>query len=140
WSHIFGKADPNRVSNLVGINGKIHKQVSEAWAAWKRSLGERTPTQADAQTSPRKSSTVAASSKELSSQYQVSLANQPQPIHFGRTQAGSTSHPRKHHGLHPSATHPSQRERSYKSPSNRCRLDRGFRPRTPSRLAAREWI
>ena len=47
WSHIFGKADPNRVSNLVGINGKIHKQVSEAWAAWKRSLGERTPTQAE---------------------------------------------------------------------------------------------
>jgi hypothetical protein len=47
WSHIFGKADPNRVSNLVGINGKIHKQISEAWAAWKRSLGERTPTQAE---------------------------------------------------------------------------------------------
>ncbi|MCE2754249.1 MAG: HINT domain-containing protein [Pirellula sp.] len=47
WSHFFGKAAPNRVSNLVGINGKIHKQVSEAWAAWKRSLGERTPTQAE---------------------------------------------------------------------------------------------
>jgi hypothetical protein len=47
WSHIFGKADPNRVSNLVGINGKIHKQLSEAWAAWKRSLNGRTPTQAE---------------------------------------------------------------------------------------------
>ena len=63
---------------------------------------------------------------------QVSQANQPQRIHFGRTQAGSTSHPKRHHGSHPSATHPSQRERSYRSPSNRCRSERGFRPRTPT--------
>jgi hypothetical protein len=47
WSHIFGKADPNRVANLVGINGKVHSQVSNAWAAWKQSLGGRIPTQAE---------------------------------------------------------------------------------------------
>ena len=47
WSHIFGKADPNRIANLVGINGKVHTQVSNAWAAWKQSLGGRIPTQAE---------------------------------------------------------------------------------------------
>jgi hypothetical protein len=75
---------------------------------------------------------VAASSKALSSQYQVSLANPLQCILSGRIQAGSTSRPRKHHGSHPSATHRLRRARSFKSPSNRCQLERGFRPRTPT--------
>ena len=47
WSHIFGKADPNRLSNLVGINSRAHSQVTNAWNAWKRSLNGRTPTQAE---------------------------------------------------------------------------------------------
>ena len=32
---------------MVGINGKVHTQVSNAWAAWKQSLGGRIPTQAE---------------------------------------------------------------------------------------------
>jgi hypothetical protein len=75
---------------------------------------------------------VAASSKALSSQYQVSLANPLQCILSGRIQAGSTSRPRKHHGSHPSATHRLRRARSYRSPSNRCRSVRAFPPRTPT--------
>ena len=75
---------------------------------------------------------MAASSKALSSQYQVSLANPLQCILSGRIRVGSMSQPRKRHGSHPSATHPSQRERSYWSPSNRCRLERGFPLRIPT--------
>jgi hypothetical protein len=47
WSHILGKADPNRLANLVGINSKAHSQVTDAWNAWKKGLNGRTPTQAE---------------------------------------------------------------------------------------------
>ena len=47
WSHILPKADPNRVSNLVGVDGQIHKQVTRLWGDWKRSLGGREPSQSE---------------------------------------------------------------------------------------------
>ncbi|MBC8356604.1 MAG: hypothetical protein H8E66_31900 [Planctomycetes bacterium] len=47
WSHIFPKVDPNRLSNLVGIESKPHSQVTNAWNAWKRELNGVTPTQAE---------------------------------------------------------------------------------------------
>ena len=75
---------------------------------------------------------MAASSKALSSQYRDSRANQTQRIRFGRTRAGSMSHRRKRHGSHLSVTQRLQRPRSFKSPSNRCRLERALRPRTPT--------
>ena len=84
------------------------------------------------QTSLRKLSTEDVSSKAPSSHYRVSQVDRHHPIHFGRTQAGSMSHPRKRHGLPLIATHRLRRARSFKSPSNRCQLERGFRPRTPT--------
>ena len=42
------------------------------------------------------------------------------------------SHPRKRHGSHPSVTHRLRPARSFKPPSNRCQLERGFQPRTPT--------
>jgi hypothetical protein len=53
--------------------------------------------------------------------YRIFHANQPQRIHFGRTQAGSMSHPRKRHGSHLSVTRRSQLGRSFRFLSNRCR-------------------
>jgi Pretoxin HINT domain len=47
WSHILPKADPNRVANLVGVNGKTHKQVTGLWGEWKRSLRGREPSQSE---------------------------------------------------------------------------------------------
>jgi hypothetical protein len=82
------------------------------------------------QTSLRKLSTEDVSSKAPSSHYRVSQVDRHHPIHFGRTQAGLMNHPRKHHGLPLIATHRWQRARSFKSPSNRCQLERGSRPRT----------
>jgi hypothetical protein len=75
---------------------------------------------------------VATSSKTLSSQYRDPQANQPRRILSGRIQAGSMNLHRKHHGLHPSVTHRWRPTRSFKSPSNRCQLERGFRRRTPT--------
>lgn len=47
WSHLFGRANPNRLSNLVGVDSATCTQISNAWAAWKRGLNGRTPTQAE---------------------------------------------------------------------------------------------
>ncbi len=47
WSHLFGRADPNRLSNLVGITNARHVEVTNAWGAWKRQLGGRNPTQTE---------------------------------------------------------------------------------------------
>lgn len=44
-AHILPRANPNRISNLVGINSQSHTQVTQAWNAWIRSLNGRTPTQ-----------------------------------------------------------------------------------------------
>jgi hypothetical protein len=47
WSHYFPDANPNRVTNLVGINPQAHTQVTNAWNAWRLALNGRVPTQAD---------------------------------------------------------------------------------------------
>jgi hypothetical protein len=47
WSHQFGRANPNRLSNLVGIDSAAHTQVTNAWRAWKRGLNGRIPSQAE---------------------------------------------------------------------------------------------
>jgi RHS repeat-associated protein len=44
WAHLFPKADPNALKNLVGVTEGIHAQMSAGWAAWKKSLNGRTPT------------------------------------------------------------------------------------------------
>jgi hypothetical protein len=53
-------------------------------------------------------------------------------VRFGRTHAGSTSRPRKHHGSHPSVTQRLRCAQRFKSLAKRCQLDRAFRPRTPT--------
>ena len=47
YAHLFPKADPNRVANLVGVPPHIHDQITAAWNAWGRSLGGRTPSGAE---------------------------------------------------------------------------------------------
>jgi hypothetical protein len=47
WSHIFPKANPNRLANLVGVDNATHKLINNAWVAWKQALGGRIPTQAE---------------------------------------------------------------------------------------------
>jgi hypothetical protein len=43
WTHILGR-NPNLAENLKPVDKYIHWQITEAWNAWKRSLGGRTPT------------------------------------------------------------------------------------------------
>jgi hypothetical protein len=43
WSHVLG-LNPNRAGNLIPVDKYIHWQITEAWNAWKRTLGGRTPT------------------------------------------------------------------------------------------------
>jgi hypothetical protein len=47
WSHVFPRANPNRLANLVGVSGQTHREISAAWAAWKSALNGRAPTQAE---------------------------------------------------------------------------------------------
>ncbi|MEX2172310.1 MAG: hypothetical protein WD851_23520 [Pirellulales bacterium] len=47
WSHIYPHANPNRLANLVGVEPGTHTLINNAWAAWKRGLNGRTPTQAE---------------------------------------------------------------------------------------------
>ena len=47
WAHLFPKADPNRIANLVGMNNANHSLATNAWNAWRRSLGGRTPSPAE---------------------------------------------------------------------------------------------
>jgi|GEM_PF-1466697 len=47
WSHVFPKANPNRVANLIGVDTAAHKQINNAWTAFRNSLGGRTPRQAE---------------------------------------------------------------------------------------------
>jgi hypothetical protein len=44
WAHLFPDTDPNRLTNLRGIDPLIHRRVNAAWAAWKKSLNGVTPT------------------------------------------------------------------------------------------------
>jgi hypothetical protein len=43
WQHLM-PGDPNRLANLVGMAGPDHTLVTNAWKAWKASLGGATPT------------------------------------------------------------------------------------------------
>ena len=45
WSHIFPDSDPNKLSNLIGIDPRIHAQITTGWASWKKTLDGRIPTQ-----------------------------------------------------------------------------------------------
>jgi len=47
WKEIFGKADPNRLSNLVGLRPKGHAIATNEWRAFAKGLGGRKPTQAE---------------------------------------------------------------------------------------------
>ncbi|MCO6437330.1 MAG: hypothetical protein J5J06_09615 [Phycisphaerae bacterium] len=47
WSHVLGRADPNRLSNLVGVDAPTHVLINNEWNAWKRSLAGRTPSQVE---------------------------------------------------------------------------------------------
>ncbi|AVR95084.1 RHS repeat domain-containing protein [Pseudoduganella armeniaca] len=47
YAHLFPGVDPNRVANLMGVDPKIHSQITNAWNAWGRSLGGRVPTRAE---------------------------------------------------------------------------------------------
>ena len=40
-------ANPNRLANLVGVDKATHTLINNAWAAWKRGLNGRTPTQVE---------------------------------------------------------------------------------------------
>jgi len=43
WQHLM-PGGANRVANLVGMKGADHSQVTNAWNAWRASLGGATPT------------------------------------------------------------------------------------------------
>jgi len=46
WAHLFPEAELNRLSNLVGLDETIHKQISAKWSIFRsyyKSLG-RSPT------------------------------------------------------------------------------------------------
>ena len=45
WSHLM-PGSPNRAANLVGMTTDDHKQVTNAWNAWRRSLDGATPSSA----------------------------------------------------------------------------------------------
>jgi RHS repeat-associated protein len=48
YAHLFPNADPNRFSNLIGLEPGIHSQIhANAWDAFRRQLGGRTPSQAE---------------------------------------------------------------------------------------------
>jgi hypothetical protein len=47
YSDTFPRADPNRVSNLLGAQDIAHQVVNREWAAFERSLGGRQPTPAE---------------------------------------------------------------------------------------------
>jgi len=47
WAHIFPKANPNRLTNLAGIDSATHTKITNAWNAWRRGLNGRMPTQAE---------------------------------------------------------------------------------------------
>lgn len=46
WAHLKPDADPNRLSNLVGLEEKGHNIASQFWAQFRRSLGNAQPTPA----------------------------------------------------------------------------------------------
>ena len=47
YSEVFPNADPNRLANLWGLRRQSHQIASNMWADFARSLGGRTPTQAE---------------------------------------------------------------------------------------------
>jgi hypothetical protein len=47
WAHLFPKADPNRVANLIGLTPTNHALVTNAWNNWRIGLNGRIPTQGE---------------------------------------------------------------------------------------------
>jgi len=43
YAHLF-RANPNRVSNLIGVNERVHGLINNAWTAFRTALNGRTPT------------------------------------------------------------------------------------------------
>ena len=50
WAHLKPGADPNRLSNLVGLEEKGHNIANQFWAQFRRSLGNTQPTPAQVMT------------------------------------------------------------------------------------------
>ncbi len=47
WAHLKPGADPNRLANLWALRPEAHDIATNAWAAFRRELGDRVPTQAE---------------------------------------------------------------------------------------------
>lgn len=47
FSHLFPKADPNRLANLWALRPEAHQIATRAWEIFSRGLSGRTPTQAE---------------------------------------------------------------------------------------------
>ena len=47
WAHLKPNADPNRLANLWALPKEGHQIANRAWAAFRRELNGRTPTQAE---------------------------------------------------------------------------------------------
>ena len=47
WAHIFPKADPNRLANLIAIRSGPHDLIDNAWRVWKQQLNGRIPRQVE---------------------------------------------------------------------------------------------
>ena len=47
YANLMPKSDPNRMSNIIGLEKKIHDQVSDAWTAFRKGLNGREPTAAE---------------------------------------------------------------------------------------------
>lgn len=47
WAHLKPGADANRLANLQALRPEAHNLATQAWREFKRSLGRRTPTQAE---------------------------------------------------------------------------------------------
>ncbi|WP_332771895.1 hypothetical protein [Phenylobacterium sp.] len=47
FRHLFPKADPNRLANLVALEAEAHNLATQATSAFIRGLGGRTPSQAE---------------------------------------------------------------------------------------------
>jgi hypothetical protein len=39
WAHLFPGLDPNRVTNLIGVEGFIHEDITVVWNKWAGALG-----------------------------------------------------------------------------------------------------
>jgi RHS repeat-associated protein len=49
YAHLFPDADPNRLSNLIGLERETHDQIEGVWHQFRKALNGRTPTAAEVQ-------------------------------------------------------------------------------------------